>query len=250
MEELKLLIDLHKDSGRLGPGSRETTEKAFNLTGLSSSRNYKAADIGCGTGAQTFDLVEMSECSITAVDLFQIFLDKIENNKLYEKYSDRIRTVCCSMDNLPFEDNELDLIWSEGAVYNIGFENGIKKWRKFLKPDGILAVTEISWLTESRPAELENYWNKAYPEIATAEVKKNQLETAGYRVIADFVLPDSCWLDNYYLPLEKKFHSFLGSHDNSKTAAALINDEIDEIEMYRKYSTCYGYVFYIAAKKG
>ena len=29
------------------------------------------------------------------------------------------------MDALPFENEELDLIWSEGAIYNIGFEKGV-----------------------------------------------------------------------------------------------------------------------------
>lgn len=250
MTEIELLIDLHKDNERLGPGSRETTEKAFRLSGLTNLQNYRAADVGCGTGAQTFDLLEISECSITAVDLFQVFLNKIERNRNYEKYRERIRTVCCSMDNLPFSENELDLIWSEGAVYNIGFENGIRYWKEFLKPGGILAVTEISWLTDSRPEEIEKYWNTAYPEIATADVKKKQMEEAGYRIIADFVLPEHCWTENYYTPLEKSFSSFLKKYNNDRQALSLISTEKEEIELYRKYSSYYGYIFYIAAKQG
>jgi hypothetical protein len=41
------------------------------------------------------------------------------------------------MDDLPFKEEELDLIWSEGAIYNIGFEKGLREWRKYLKKMGI-----------------------------------------------------------------------------------------------------------------
>ena len=71
------------------------------------------------------------------------------------------------MDNLPFQNEELDLIWSEGAIYNIGFERGINEWNRFLKKDGFIAVTEASWFTPERPAEIEDFWLANYPEIDT-----------------------------------------------------------------------------------
>ena len=46
------------------------------------------------------------------------------------------------MDNLPFQNEELDLIWSEGAIYNIGFERGMNEWNKYLKKGGFIAVSE------------------------------------------------------------------------------------------------------------
>lgn len=39
----------------------------------------------------------------------------------------------CSMENLPFGDREYDIIWSEGAIYNIGFERGVIDWNRYLK---------------------------------------------------------------------------------------------------------------------
>ena len=53
------------------------------------------------------------------------------------------------MDALPFQEEELDLIWSEGAIYNIGFERGMNEWNKFLKKNGFIAVTEASWFTRN-----------------------------------------------------------------------------------------------------
>ena len=60
------------------------------------------------------------------------------------------------MDHLPFQNEELDLIWSEGAIYNIGFERGMNEWNRFLKKNGFIAVTEVSWFTPERPAEIEH----------------------------------------------------------------------------------------------
>ena len=59
---------------------------------------------------------------------------------------DRVKGIVGSMDNLPFQNEELDLIWSEGAIYNIGFERGLNEWRRYLKPGGYIAVSEVRGL--------------------------------------------------------------------------------------------------------
>ena len=80
------------------------------------------------------------------------------------------------MDNLPFEDEECDVIWSEGAIYNIGFERGVRDWRRYLKAGGLLVASEITWLTGSRPQELQKYWDDEYPERDVASSKLRVLE--------------------------------------------------------------------------
>lgn len=68
---------------------------------------------------------------------------------------DKILSLERSMGDLSFEKDEFDLIWSEAAIYNIGFENGLKKWKDYLKVGGYLAVSEITWITQSRLEEIE-----------------------------------------------------------------------------------------------
>ena len=153
-----------------------------------------------------------------------------------------------SMEDLPFEPATFDLIWSEGAIYNMGFDKGIRYWRQFLKPGGYLAVSEISWLREDRPAELEAYWQNAYPEIDTVSGKIRVLESAGYSPLAHFVLPPSCWLDNYYQPLQSRASAFLERHNHSEEAAALLASDAEEIAMYQRYQDYYSYGFYLARK--
>jgi len=152
------------------------------------------------------------------------------------------------MDALPFPDESLDAIWSEGAVYNIGFETGVRQWRRFIKPGGILAVSELTWLTSTRPKELEDHWHAQYPEVATASAKIAVLERNGYAPLGYFVLPETCWLDAYYRPLEQRLQGFLEDHGSSEAARALVESERLEIGLYERYRDYVSYGYYVARK--
>ncbi len=248
MEDLQLLIDLHKRAKRQGPGGDEETRKAVDLARLDSSTPLKVADIGCGTGASTMMLARLLNAQITAVDFLPDFLEVLKGNTKSEGLTEKINPLVCSMDNLPFNNEEYDVIWSEGAIYNIGFEKGIKDWKNFLKPEGILVVSEITWITDTRPSELEKHWVNEYPEIDTASAKISILENNGYSPVAYFVLPEHCWLDNYYRPMQNSFAEFLRRNGNSESAQAIVAAEENEIALYEKYKTNYSYGVYIARR--
>ena len=154
------------------------------------------------------------------------------------------------MDDLPFREGELDLIWSEGAIYNIGFERGLREWRRYLRPGGFLAVTEASWFTDERPAEIHDYWMEMYPGIDTIPGKVAQVQRAGYLPEATFVLPENCWTEHYYAPLAKARELFLRKYAGNATAEELVAFQRQEEALYDKYKAFYGYVFYIAKKMG
>ena len=250
MEELQLLIDLHKDANRQGPGGDEETEKAIHLAAIDRYTPLKIADLGCGTGASTLTLARLLNAHITALDFLQEFLDVLENKAAAEGLSSKINPLCCSMATLPFKDEEFDIIWSEGAIYNIGFEKGVADWSRFLKPGGLLVASEISWITKIRPLEIQKHWESEYPEIAMASSKISILENNGYSPIGYFVLPEHCWLDNYYRPMQDRFKDFLERNGNSEEAQAVVEAEIKEIRLYEKYKPFYSYGVYIARKLG
>lgn len=248
MDDLALLFDLHKRAKRQGPGGEDQTRKAVDLAGLSPSEPLKIADIGCGTGASTMQLARALNARITAVDFSSDFLEVLEADTEEAGLSERIKSLLCSMETLPFEDEEYDVFWSEGAVYNMGFENGVNSWRHFLRPGGLLVVSEITWTTGDRPSEVQKFWESAYPEIATAADKISVLERSGYSPIAYFTLPESSWIDNYYRPLQDSFPGFLARHANSDKARAIVEAEEKEISLYMKFKTYYSYGVYIARK--
>jgi SAM-dependent methyltransferase len=152
------------------------------------------------------------------------------------------------MDDLPFKNEEFDVIWSEGAIYNIGFEKGVTDWRHYLKPGGLLIVSEISWITNTRPLKIQTYWDREYPEIDTASGKIKVLENNGYSPIGYFVQPEHCWLNHYYKPMEAGFDGFLKRNGNSKKARAIVESKRREMELYEKYKAHYSYGVYIAKK--
>ncbi len=138
--------------------------------------------------------------NITGIDLFPVFIDLFNQNVEKLNLQDRVKGIVESMDNLPFREEELDLMWSEGAIYNIGFERGLNEWRKYLKPGSYIAVSEASWFTEKRSAEIDELWMDAYPEIDTIPNKVTQMQKVGYIPVATFVLPENCWTEYFYAP--------------------------------------------------
>jgi predicted SAM-dependent methyltransferase len=130
----------------------------------------------------------------------------------------------------------------------MGFEKGIQEWTKFLKPGGYLAVSEITWTTDSRPKEIEDHWNNEHSEMDIASEKIRVLEKNGFFSVGYFTLPEYCWVENYYQPMQKRFSDFLENHPHSKMAERIVNRHIAEIEIYNTYKDYYTYGFYIAQK--
>ncbi|WP_300705577.1 class I SAM-dependent methyltransferase [uncultured Desulfovibrio sp.] len=247
MDELTLLADLHKAGLRQGPGSPDVTRRAMVLAGLDGSRPLEIADIGCGTGGASLELARMLDARITAVDFLPSFLDVLRQRAQAQGLG-RIITLEASMDALPFTDASFDVIWSEGAVYNMGFEAGIAAWKRFLKPGGKLVLSEITWTTAARPQTITDYWTAQYPEIDTASAKLAVLERHGYRPEGYFLLPPCCWQEHYYGPLRERFPAFLDRHGHSPQAAAIVAAEEEEMALYQKYGQFYSYGMYVAAK--
>lgn len=247
MDELTLLADLHKAGLRQGPGSPDVTRRAMVLAGLDGSRPLEIADIGCGTGAASLELARMLDARITAVDFLPSFLDVLRQRAQAQGLG-RIITLEASMDSLPFTDASFDVIWSEGAVYNMGFEAGIAAWKRFLKPGGKLVLSEITWTTAARPQTITDYWTAQYPEIDTASAKLAVLERHGYRPEGYFLLPFCCWQEHYYGPLRERFPAFLDRHGHSPQAAAIVAAEEEEMALYQRYGQFYSYGMYVAAK--
>lgn len=153
-----LLCDYFSGMERQGPGSDGTTQEALDIIlRLARKQLTDIADLGCGTGASTIQFLHYTTAHVTALDLFPTFVSKLRQRVAAEELDKRLTAMTGDMSALPFEEEEFDLIWSEGAIYNIGFEQGLKAWHRHIRKGGFVAVTEISWLTDSRPEEIERF---------------------------------------------------------------------------------------------
>jgi len=229
---------------RQGPGCTGATQKAFSFL-PALPKDAKVLDIGCGSGAQTRDLAELTTGTITAVDIYQPFLDFITARDGYGNLSAPIRTVCAPMDNLPFADGEFDLIWSEGAIFIIGFAKGLRAWKRFVKEGGFIVVSDAAWFEPDPPLELVDWWAGLGDVPATEDQLREQVKEAGLRLMATYRLPEAGWRDNYYVPMEARIAELRKSHGADPAHAAVLDAFEKEIEMYRQYSRYYGYTFFV-----
>ena len=117
-----------------------------------------------------------------------------------------------------------------------------------MKPGGYIAVSESSWFTDERPAEINDFWVNAYPEIDTIPNQIAKIHKAGYLPVATFILPENCWTEYYFAAKIEAQKIFLHKYAGNKIAEEFSSLQFDEEELYSKYKAFYGYTFFIAKK--
>ena len=206
-------------------------------------------DIGCGPGGPTMELARLSAGKVTGVDTHQPYLDRLQGKIDEAGFSERVKAVKRSMFSLNFPEESFDIIWAEGSIYIIGFERGLREWKRFIKPSGFLVVHEMAWLQPDPPREIAAYWEKLYPAITTAEENIKKISGCGYDLLGHFPLPEDAWWIEYYGPLEKRIQQLRRKYKDDEKILAVLDNEQKEIAMYKKYSRWYGSVFFIMQKK-
>ncbi len=229
---------------RQGPGCPGGTRKAFSYLPL-LPLDARVLDIGCGSGAQTWDLAALTTGKITATDNHQPFLDAIAARAERDDPQGRITTICASMDNLPFEPWQFDLIWSEGAIFIMGFEQGLKTWKPLVKKGGYLVVSDAAWFEPNPPQELVQWWEMEGYIPLTEPEKTEQVRNAGLELLAMYRLPEAGWWDNYYVPMLERVVKFRTAYGKDPALSQMLDSFDKEAKMYRKYRRYYGYTFFI-----
>lgn len=241
---LDLLLEAHIGLDRQGPGSPEAVRQALRFLDA-PERFERIADLGCGSGGQTLLLAEQLPGTIIGLDMFPAFADKLNERAKSRGLQARVKGVVGNMESLPFEKASLDLIWSEGAIDNIGFEKGLRHWREFLKPGGYVAVTCPSWLTDEHPAAVEQFWADAGSGLDPIEQNVAAMQRCGYAFVAAFALPEACWTENYFTPRARAIEHLVEKYGGCGTVNAYAALNRQEVELYLQYRKHYGYVFYI-----
>ncbi|WP_066173747.1 class I SAM-dependent methyltransferase [Bacillus marinisedimentorum] len=240
-------FEIHQGLPREGPGDNESTAFALRMLRNLPSE-VRILDVGCGPGMQTIALARQIDGKITALDTHQPFLDVLAANAEQAGMADKIEPINGSMFELDFPKESFDAIWSEGAIYILGFERGLQEWREFLKPGGYVAVTELSWLRKDVPEEPRRVWAEDYPGMKGIADNIKIIEESGYVPVGHFVLPESSWWENYYLPLLQRIGYLREKAAGDPGALARLDESEKEIDLYRNYSDYYGYVFYMMRK--
>ena len=150
---------------------------------------------------------------------------------------------------MDFPDGSFDIIWAEGSIWIIGFERGLKGWRRFLKPNGFLVVHEMTWLRPDPPQEIYDYWKGYYPGMKTVPGYLEQISSCGYDLLGHFTLPGDIWWTEYYGPLEKRINELRTKHVDEPQALLELDKEQREIDMFKTNSRRYSSVLFVMQKR-
>jgi ubiquinone/menaquinone biosynthesis C-methylase UbiE len=182
------------------------------------------------------------------VDIYKPFLERITEWSTQEGLSRRIRTLQASMEELPFDPEAFDLIWSEGAIDIIGLEKGLSLWKQYCKQGGYIVVSDLTLFESPAPEELIHFWKPYGVTCYTEEEKARQISRAGLQLLSMFRLEEKGWLDHFYEPMQKVIEQFRKKRGEDQECAGVLNALEQEAVMYRKFGKLYGYTFFVMQK--
>lgn len=138
---------------------------------------------------------------------------------------------------------DIDLLWSEGVAYNMGFATALSAWAGAIREGGFAVVSELCWLKDDPPALARDFFEGGYPDMRTIPASVELAHASGFRCLESFALPDHAWVDGYYEVLEPRATALL---DHAGEAVRdFAQDAIREIEVLRRSEGSYGYVFFV-----
>ena len=239
-----LFFEMFTGLPRQGPGDAASTLQALALVpGIGPES--RVLDVGCGTGLQTLVLAQSSPARFVAVDSHAPFIDVLNQEAQRLGMADRLDARVGDMRHLDFAAGSFDLIWSEGAIAIMGFEAGLREWRRLLAPGGYMAVTEVCWMKPDPPPDCAAFWAQEYPAIRDAAALLAVIEECGYETVGHFDLPPSSWWEDYYRPLQQNVMEFRERHREERDAQELADQVQREIDIWHAYSDFYSYVFFV-----
>jgi ubiquinone/menaquinone biosynthesis C-methylase UbiE len=225
------------------PGSEVSTRKAYSYL-KNLPENPKILDIGCFTGTKTIELARLSKGKIIAIDILQPFLEKLKENAKDSGVADNLEALNKSMFSMDFDDESFDVIWCDSAVYNYGFEKALIEWRRFLKKGGYMIISEVAWIKDDPPEIVRKFWEEEYPSMKSNEENLEIIEKQEYELVTSFFVDkEDLW--NYYTPFEKKTGELVETFSDSPEYLKLLESFQREVEIFKKYSDYYGFIFYV-----
>ena len=232
---------LFADMDKLSPG--DDSLSLYVLQSLPQHYFEVVVDAGCGAGRQTMVLAGDLGTPIQAIDSYQPFLNRLDQRAKEKGLAHLVRVHCMDMKDIPSVFPTIDLLWAEGAAYNIGFANALTTWAKAIKPDGFAVVSELCWLHDQIPDAVGEFFRFGYPDMQSVPQNIATAEGAGYKIFNTYTLPKKAWTEDYYDILGQRAKSLL----NHSIAAVrdFAVETVREIEIFKISEDSYGYVFYV-----
>ena len=243
----EIFFEVYEGLPRQGPGNHACAAKALGL--CRELPHFPAIlDLGCGVGGQTLQLAEMTPGSIVAIDSHAPSIKLLQAAIAERGLLPRVSAVVGDMARPEQPPGSFDLIWSEGALYNIGLKNALDVCHGLLRPGGYLAFTDAIWRKENPPSEVKASFDMDYPAMGWLEDDVAAILDRGFELVGHFTLPDEAWWDDFYTPMEARIAELRDKYANDAEALAILDQLAREPELHRRFSEFYAYEFFVARR--
>jgi ubiquinone/menaquinone biosynthesis C-methylase UbiE len=207
---------------RLREGLVKYTRKAFQM--LPRMDKPRILDMGCGSGIPTLELARLSKGEVIGIDIDQPALGRLTTKIEEAGLTGRVKAVNRSMFDTDFVDASFDVIWSEGSIYAIGFERGLREWKRLVKPNGFMVV---------------------HDEQGDVTGKLEQISNCGYELLGYFILGEDTWWTEYFAPLEKLIAQSRGRHTDDLEVLEELHKCQKELDMFEEHPERNSSVYFI-----
>ena len=235
------MVTLHGEMERQGPGDEALTRRLLDRLPYLPPVP-RIADLGCGTGASALVLAEALGAPVDCVDAAAEFIAILEGRAAARGLGHLIDGRVADMALYRHDDGPLDLLWSEGAAYNLTFAGALSAWRPILATGGCAVISELTWFRAERPQRVEAFWAEAYPQLADEASNVATAEEGGFEVLFTERLPPEAWRSGYYGPLSARAKAL--SDGASDAMRQVIDDTRREIALFEEADDALGYTYY------
>lgn len=243
----EIFFEVYEALPRQGPGNRDCAARALRLCG-ELPLSPAILDLGCGVGGQTLQLAKLTAGSIVAIDSHAPSIERLKETLAVQGLSGRVQAQVGDMAHPGLMPESFDLIWSEGALYNIGIGNALRICHELLRPGGYLAFTDAIWRKENPPPEVRAGFDLDYPTMGSADDIVAAIRDCGYELIGHFTLPDEAWWTDFYTPMEIRISELRNNYADDTEALAILDQLAGEPEIHRRHSAYYAYEFFVVRR--
>lgn len=242
-----IFFEIYEHLPRQGPGNRACAERALSLCG-SLPASPRILDLGCGVGGQTLHLADLLTGPIIAVDSHAPNIQRLSSTLARRRLAHRVEPRIADMAQTGLPPQSFDLVWSEGALYNLGIPRALQLCRGLLRPGGYLAFSDAVWKNEAPPPELKAHFDLDYPSMGNTAELLAAIQQSGLTLLGHFTLPDEAWWDDFYTPMQRQISELCRKYVDDPEALGVLGQLAEEPEMHRRCSSHYGYEFCVARR--
>ena len=129
------------DSEDIGAASRRTVEQM--AAGAEITADTRVLDVGAGYGGAARYLARTFGCPVTCLNLSEVENERNRELNRAQGLDHLIKVVDGSFEDLPFEDNSYDLVWSQDAFLHSGDRSRVlEEAVRVLRPGGQMIFTD------------------------------------------------------------------------------------------------------------